>query len=137
MSTLYLWPTLSLPGKRQSLLAHGARPPSPVTMAAHVLLLLLAASALGNRDSMDRRPQAQLSQRRGRSCWLGTCQTHLLPHRLAWVRALPAKEPSGKAAREPQDPRSYGRRRRDAPGSARLGLGVPGRRPRPAPSFTP
>ncbi|XP_013003353.2 putative adrenomedullin-5-like protein [Cavia porcellus] len=99
--------------------------------APFLLLLLLATSALGARDSVERRPRAQVAQRRGRSCSLGTCQTHLLPHRLAWVRALSAKEPSGKAAREPQDPRSYGRRRRETPALPCPGIGMPSHEPGP------
>ncbi|ELW47129.1 putative adrenomedullin-5-like protein [Tupaia chinensis] len=85
-------------------------------MAAQVLVLLalLAASALGDPGSAGRRPQHQLHQHPGRLCSLGTCQTHRLPQIIYWLRSASTKEPSGKAGRdrEPQDPHSYGRRRR-------------------------
>ncbi|XP_023507034.1 putative adrenomedullin-5-like protein [Equus przewalskii] len=82
-------------------------------MAAHILLLcLLASSVLGDPDSAGRRPGPQAPQPRGRPCSLGTCQAHRLPDILHWLRSASTKEPSAKAGREPQDPRSYGRRRR-------------------------
>lgn len=49
---------------------------------------------------------------RRRLCSLGTCQTHRLPEMMYWLRSASIKEHSGKAGREPQDPHSYGRRRR-------------------------
>lgn len=62
--------------------------------------------------SIPRRSQPQVSQQRGRLCSLGTCQTHRLPEIIYWLRSASTKEPSGKAGRKPQDPHSYGRRRR-------------------------
>nr|XP_005911882.2 PREDICTED: putative adrenomedullin-5-like protein [Bos mutus] len=84
-------------------------------MTTHILLLLLVASSiLGDPDSAGRRSQPQVSQQRGRLCSLGTCQTHRLPEIIYWLRSASTKEPSGKAGRKPQDPHSYGRRRRRA-----------------------
>ncbi|XP_027475731.2 putative adrenomedullin-5-like protein [Zalophus californianus] len=77
------------------------------TMIAHILLLLLASSVLGDPDSVGRQPR-----HRRRLCSLGTCQTHRLPEMIYWLRSASIKEHSGKAGREPQDPHSYGRRRR-------------------------
>ena len=62
--------------------------------------------------SIPRRPQPHVSQQRGRLCSLGTCQTHRLPEIIYWLRSASTKEPSGKAGSKPQDPHSYGRRRR-------------------------
>ncbi|XP_061029427.1 putative adrenomedullin-5-like protein [Eubalaena glacialis] len=84
-------------------------------MTAHILLLLLlASSTLGDPDSAGRRPRHQVSQLRGHLCSLGTCQTHRLPEIIYWLRSASTKELSGKAGRKPQDPHSYGRRRRRA-----------------------
>ncbi|XP_031314978.1 putative adrenomedullin-5-like protein [Camelus dromedarius] len=84
-------------------------------MTARILLLmLLASSILGDTDSTGRRPQHQVLQRRGRLCSLGTCQMHRLPELIYWLRSASTKEVSGKAGRKPQDPHSYGRRRRRA-----------------------
>ncbi|XP_004440484.1 PREDICTED: putative adrenomedullin-5-like protein [Ceratotherium simum simum] len=96
-------------------------------MTAHVILLwLLAASVLGDPDSAGRRPGHQVPQHRGRLCSLGTCQAHRLPEIIYWLHSASTKEPSGKAGRQPQDPRSYGRRRR-------RGATVPGRLQDPSP----
>ncbi|XP_008682777.2 putative adrenomedullin-5-like protein [Ursus maritimus] len=95
------------------------------TMTSHILLLLLASSVLGDPDSLGRQPQHQVAQHRRRLCSLGTCQTHRLPEMIYWLRSASTKELSGKAGREPQDPHSYGRRRRrEARGL--LGLQDPG-----------
>ncbi|XP_032469974.1 putative adrenomedullin-5-like protein [Phocoena sinus] len=84
-------------------------------MTAHtLLLLLLASSTLGDPDSAGRRPQRQVSQQHRHLCSLGTCQTHRLPEIIYWLRSASTKELSGKAGRKPQDPQSYGRRRRRA-----------------------
>lgn len=65
--------------------------------------------------SFPRRPLHQVAQNRRRLCSLGTCQTHRLPEIIYWLSSASTKELSGKAGREPQDPHSYGRRRkRDA-----------------------
>ncbi|KAM5236225.1 putative adrenomedullin-5-like protein [Ctenodactylus gundi] len=82
-----------------------------MTACILILLLLLTSSALGDPDS-GRRPWHQGPPHRGRLCSLGTCQTHRLPEIIYWLRSASAKELSGKASREPQDPHSYGRRRR-------------------------
>ncbi|XP_057566954.1 putative adrenomedullin-5-like protein [Hippopotamus amphibius kiboko] len=84
-------------------------------MTDHIfLLLLLASSVLGDPDSAGRRTRQQVSQQRGRLCSLGTCQTHRLSEIIYWLRSASTKELSGKAGRKPQDPHSYGRRRRRA-----------------------
>lgn len=62
--------------------------------------------------SLPRQPQHQVAQHRRRFCSLGTCQTHRLPEMIYWLSSAATKELSGKAGREPQDPHSYGRRRR-------------------------
>ncbi|XP_039106563.1 putative adrenomedullin-5-like protein [Hyaena hyaena] len=82
------------------------------TMTSHIVLWLLAASILADPDSAGRRPLHQVAQNRRRLCSLGTCQTHRLPEIIYWLRSASTKELSGKAGREPQDPHSYGRRRR-------------------------
>ncbi|XP_041590318.1 putative adrenomedullin-5-like protein [Vulpes lagopus] len=82
------------------------------TMTSHILLLFLASSILGDPDSVGRQPLHQVAQHRRRLCSLGTCQTHRLPEMIYWLRSASTKELSGKAGREPQDPHSYGRRRR-------------------------
>lgn len=64
--------------------------------------------------SIPRRSQRQVSQQHRHLCSLGTCQTHRLPEIIYWLRSASTKELSGKAGREPQDPHSYGRRRRRA-----------------------
>ncbi|XP_059007225.1 putative adrenomedullin-5-like protein [Mustela lutreola] len=82
------------------------------TMTPHILLLLLASTVLGDRDPVGRQPQRQVAQHRRRFCSLVTCQTHRLPEMIYWLSSASTKELSGKAGREPQDPHSYGRRRR-------------------------
>ncbi|XP_020015569.1 putative adrenomedullin-5-like protein [Castor canadensis] len=77
-----------------------------------VLLLFLASSVLGGPDPSSRRPWHQVPRHRGHLCSLGTCQTHRLPEIIYWLRSASTKEPSGKVGRVPQDPHSYGRRRR-------------------------
>ncbi|XP_015352450.2 putative adrenomedullin-5-like protein [Marmota marmota marmota] len=83
-------------------------------MTAHILMLLLLTSALGDSASAGRRLWYPVPQHRGRLCSLGTCQTHRLPEIIYWLRSASTKESSGKAGRKPQDPHSYGRRRREA-----------------------
>ncbi|XP_032120310.1 putative adrenomedullin-5-like protein [Sapajus apella] len=84
-------------------------------MTAHILLLLLllAFSAQGDPDSAARRGQHQDALQHHEHVWsLGVRRTHRLLEIIHWIRSASAKEPSGKSSREPQDPYSYGRRRR-------------------------